>query len=170
MRNLKLNVLIAAVCATAVSTVSGMCLTADAARPIARKQTAAFKHTVPTNVTGTYVLGSGDLANRLRVSQLKNGHIWFFLNAYYPYNDSTGAPSTNMGDAEGNIPLQSHIAVWKSPDGPGKLTFTFSNKQCTIAQDGDDFDCGFGHNVNASGVYRKISARVIPLKRKPAAQ
>ncbi len=160
MKNLELNVLVAVAFTMILNAVPSACFAKDAKDPVSSKPTA------PANVTGTYVTGTGDLANRLRVSQLKNGHIWFFLNAYHTFHDSTGESSANMGSAQGNIPLKGSTALWKAPDGPGKLALTFSNKKCTIKQEGSDADCSFGHNVNASGSYTKISSRVIPLKRK----
>lgn len=117
-----------------------------------------------SSVTGTYVGGSPEMPDRLRVSQLKNGNIWFFLNVYYPYHDQSGELSCSMGSAEGNIPLNNNIAVWRCPDGTGSLKFKFSAQGCSIEQSGSDTDVGFGHNVNATGNYKKIASRVIPLK------
>lgn len=115
--------------------------------------------------TGTYVLGRGQFQNRLRVSQLSNKRIWFFLNAYKEYRSEDGEIGANMGDTGGTIPFTGNKAEWKASDGPGKLQFTFTDTTCTIKQIGSDFECGFGHGVDASGVYQKISSKVIPLKR-----
>lgn len=159
VKDFELKVLVALVLAMILIAVPTECLAKDA------KPSRPAKSTIAGNLTGTYVLGTGELTNRLRISQLKNGHIWFFLNAYYKYHDVSGELGANMGDAEGNLPLQGDTMVWKAADGPGQLTFTFSNGKCVIQQTGSAFDCGFGHNVNASGTYKKISSRVLPLKR-----
>jgi hypothetical protein len=36
----------------------------------------------------------------------------------------------------------------------------FSPDKLEVKQIGDDFDCGFGHNVTANGTFERISSEV----------
>jgi len=69
----------------------------------------------------------------------------------------TLAKSPNMGYAMGEATIQGNVATFIPPDTERcKITVTFLPKRLVVNQDGSDVDCGFGHNVNATGTYRKI--------------
>ncbi len=69
----------------------------------------------------------------------------------------TLAKSPNMGYAMGEAMIEGNIATFIPPDTQGcKITMTFLPGKLVVKQDGSDADCGFGHNVNATGTYRKI--------------
>jgi len=70
----------------------------------------------------------------------------------------TPAKSPNMGYAMGEADIEGNIATFKPPDTERcEITLVFLPKnKMKVAQDGSDFDCGFGHNVYATGIYRKI--------------
>ncbi len=69
----------------------------------------------------------------------------------------TIAKSVNMGYAMGEATIEGNVATFVPPDTQGcKITMTFLRAKLVVKQDGSDFDCGFGHNVNATGTYRKI--------------
>jgi len=70
---------------------------------------------------------------------------------------TTLAKSINMGYAMGEAIIDGNIATFKPPDtGRCEITLVFLPGKLKVTQDGSDADCGFGHNVNATGTYRKI--------------
>ena len=69
----------------------------------------------------------------------------------------TLAKSPNMGYAMGEATIEGNVATFIPPDTQGcKITMTFLPRKIVVKQDGSDADCGFGHNVYATGTYRKI--------------
>jgi hypothetical protein len=69
----------------------------------------------------------------------------------------TLAKSPNMGYAMGEATIDGNIATFKPPDTERcEITLVFLRNKLKVMQDGSDADCGFGHNVNATGTYRKI--------------
>lgn len=63
----------------------------------------------------------------------------------------------NMGYAMGEATIDGNVATFKPPDFEQcKITLVFLPGKLKVTQDGSDADCGFGHNVNATGTYRKI--------------
>jgi hypothetical protein len=70
---------------------------------------------------------------------------------------TTLAKSINMGYAMGEATIDGNIATFKPPDTERcEITLVFLPGKLKVRQDGSDADCGFGHNVNATGTYRKI--------------
>jgi hypothetical protein len=70
----------------------------------------------------------------------------------------TPAKSPNMGYAMGEADIEGNIARFKPPDTERcEITLVFLPGKLKVTQDGSDADCGFGHNVYATGIYRKIS-------------
>src|SRR2546428_12820282 len=69
----------------------------------------------------------------------------------------TLAKSPTMGYAVGEATIEGNVATFIPPDTQGcKITMTFLPGKLVVKQDGSDADCGFGHNVYATGTYRKI--------------
>jgi len=69
----------------------------------------------------------------------------------------TLAKSPNMGYAMAEATIEGNVATFIPPDTERcKITMTFLPGKLVVKQDGSDADCGFGHNVNATGTYRKI--------------
>src|SRR5438874_8743633 len=69
----------------------------------------------------------------------------------------TLAKSPNMGYAMGEATIEGNVATFVPPDTQGcKITMTFLPGKIVVKQDGSDADCGFGHNVYATGTFRKI--------------
>jgi len=69
----------------------------------------------------------------------------------------TLAKSPNMGYAVGEAAIEGNVATFVPPDTQGcKIAMTFLPGKIVVKQDGSDADCGFGHNVYATGTYRKI--------------
>ena len=69
----------------------------------------------------------------------------------------TVSKSPNMGYAMGEAIIDGNIATFKPPDTERcEITLVFLPGKLKVTQDGSDADCGFGHNVYATGTYRKI--------------
>jgi len=69
----------------------------------------------------------------------------------------TASKSPNMGYAMGEATIDGNIATFKPPDTEGcEITLVFLPGKLKVNQDGSDAACGFGHNVYATGTYRKI--------------
>ena len=65
--------------------------------------------------------------------------------------------SVNTGYAAGEATIDGNVATFIPEDTQGcKITTTFLPGKLVVKQDGDDATCGFGHNVYATGTYRKI--------------
>ena len=65
--------------------------------------------------------------------------------------------SPNMGYAAGEATIDGNVATFKPPDTERcTITMVFLPGKLKVTQEGDDADCGFGHNVYATGTYRKI--------------
>ena len=70
---------------------------------------------------------------------------------------TTLAKSINMGYAMGQASIDGNVVTFKPPDFERcEITIVFLPGKLKVTQDGTDFDCGFGHNVMATGTYRKI--------------
>jgi hypothetical protein len=73
------------------------------------------------------------------------------------YMTVSGSP--NMGSAAGEATIDGNIATFKPPDTERcEITLVFLRNELKVMQDGSDADCGFGHNVSATGTYRKIKS------------
>jgi len=69
----------------------------------------------------------------------------------------TVSRSPNMGYASGEAIIDGNIATFKPADTEGcEITLVFLPGKLKVVQEGSDADCGFGHNVYATGTYRKI--------------
>jgi hypothetical protein len=69
----------------------------------------------------------------------------------------TVSKSPNMGNAMGEAVIDGNVATFKPPDTERcEITLVFQPGKLKVMQDGSDADCGFGHNVYATGTYRKI--------------
>jgi hypothetical protein len=66
--------------------------------------------------------------------------------------------SVNTGYASGEATIDGNVATLDLPEfGPCKINMVFlRNGKMKVTQEGSDADCGFGHNVYATGTYRKI--------------
>jgi hypothetical protein len=65
--------------------------------------------------------------------------------------------SVNVGYAMGEATIDGNVATFKPPDTERcEITLVFLPGKLRVEQAGTDADCGFGHNVNATGVYKKI--------------
>jgi hypothetical protein len=99
-------------------------------------------------VNGLYRLDK----NEFRILALGHNKLQVQFDGIYPT-----PKSFNMGYAGGYAIIDGNIATFKPDDaGPCEITIVFLRGKIKVTQAGRDVDCGFGHNVNATGTYRKI--------------
>ena len=69
----------------------------------------------------------------------------------------TLAKSVNTGYASGEAIIDGNVATFKPADTERcEITLVFLPNKLNVMQSGSDADCGFGHNVNATGTYKKV--------------
>jgi len=91
--------------------------------------------------------------NEFRILALGHNKLKVQFDGLY----HTIAKSVNMGSAAGEATIEGNVATFTPEDTQGcKITMTFLPGKLVVKQDGEDFTCGFGHNVNSTGTYRKV--------------
>jgi hypothetical protein len=91
--------------------------------------------------------------NEFRIFALGHNKLKVQFDGVY----HTIAKSVNMGTAAGEATIDGNVATFVPEDAHDcKITMTFLPGKLVVKQDGEDFACGFGHNVNSTGTYRKI--------------
>jgi hypothetical protein len=66
----------------------------------------------------------------------------------------TVAKSPKLGYAMGEATIDGNVATFKPPDFEQcVITIVFLRGKLKVTQEGSDADCGFGHNVNATGSF-----------------
>jgi len=91
--------------------------------------------------------------SEFRILALGHNKLKVQFDGVYP----TLAKSVNLGYAMGEATIDGNIATFKPPNFEQcVITIVFLPGKLKVTQQGDDADCGFGHNVNAAGTYRKI--------------
>ena len=71
----------------------------------------------------------------------------------------TRAGYPNMGYAMGEATIDGNIASFVPPDTRlCEIVLVFLKNKLKVMQSGSDSDCGFGHNVLATGTYRKVKS------------
>ena len=91
--------------------------------------------------------------NEFRILALGHNKLKVQFDGVY----HTVAKSVNIGEASGEATIEGNVATFMPEDTHDcKITMTFLPGKLIVKQDGEDFTCGFGHNVNSSGTYRKI--------------
>lgn len=104
----------------------------------------------PKGLTGTYGLVE-DPDSTIEILQLPDGRLRFHLLALWKgANWKEYGP--NIGEASGVVKLEKNRAVYREDECVLKMTF--AGDTVKIDQTGD---CYFGHNVEASGTYRRMS-------------
>lgn len=114
-------------------------------------------------VTGTFrsyfsgkFKGSYD---EIKIEALGKGKLKVAFNLTYPYVVN-GEMSANLGTNEGVATIEGDTAIFKDKEYE-QCTITLKFTQpgtLVVTQSGSDFECGFGHNVSASGTYKKTSS------------
>jgi hypothetical protein len=93
--------------------------------------------------------------SEFRILALGHNKLKVQFDGVYP----TAGGSVNIGYAAGEATIDGNIATFKPSDTQRcEITLVFLHNKLKVMQDGSDADCGFGHNVYATGTYRKIKS------------
>jgi hypothetical protein len=92
--------------------------------------------------------------NEIRILALGKNKLRVSFDGIY----HTISKSVNTGSTEGEATIEGNVAILDlSEFGRCKITIVFlRNNRIKVTQEGDSPDCGFGHNVHATGTYRKV--------------
>ena len=138
------------------------CVTANAQGPLAVTRVSsqpAGRAVTSEQVNGIYRNGGSEF----RILAL--GHQKLKVQFNGQWMTRWGYP--NLGEAIGEATIEGNVARFIPGDAPKcKITLTFLINRVEVTQEGTDADCGFGHNVMATGTYRRIKGgkpRFIPL-------
>jgi hypothetical protein len=107
-------------------------------------------------VNGTFRARSG---SEFKILALGRGRLRVAFSGVYEFNSAMGRMA-NVGEARGEAEIAGDTAVFL-PEETEQCTITLkflTGSRLQVAQRGTDADCGFGVNVNAGGLYKKISA------------
>ncbi len=98
--------------------------------------------------------------DEIKILALGKGKLKISFDLVYPYVDGTGAMSANTGEAAGTAEIVGDTAIFTPEDSEQcKITLKFlTGGRLKVTQAGADSDCGFGHNVTATGDYKKVSS------------
>jgi len=116
-------------------------------------------------VSGVYRDGTSELRllalnpNKLKIEFKMDWTIegYYTNDGYHP----------NTGDAVGEAIIEGDVARFVAGDTRRcKITLTFLTNRIEVAKEGSAADCGYRHNVVATGTYRRIKgghARLVQL-------
>ena len=111
------------------------------------------------DVVGTYTdsrTGSG-----FSIDRAPQGLLSIDFGGVYPHRMANGEMTANTGEASGTAKLIGDTAIFTPPDTTGcTIKLVFKPRKLIVTQQGNDTDCGFGHNVSADGTYKLTSRRV----------
>ena len=125
---------------------------------IFRSCTNSQTNEVVTKLDGVYRYGDSS-------GEGPNGQVIIFTESddslLFYINISRGAPSYNMGTLYSRIAIKDGQGVFFSREfeigeEACKWSFTFSKNILTIKTIGKNYECGFGGNVWADGIYKKV--------------
>jgi hypothetical protein len=130
--------------------------------PAQQKPSAVKKTAQPSSITGTYK----DVMNTLKVRELPEHKVLLDFAGYYPNVPSSqrrryGADTYNVGSFQETVPLKNSEATvtLKFTHYPCAIQIKFLRDKLRVTQEGTSNDCGFGFNVEAGGLYKKVSSR-----------
>ncbi len=112
-----------------------------------------FRH----SFTGKYKGSSSEI----KIYALGGGKLHIGMDLIYPYTMQNGELMANTGELDGKAAITGDVAVYESEEqGKCRITIKFVRPgTIKVTQDGEDFSCGFGHNVSSDGTYTKISSK-----------
>ncbi len=105
------------------------------------------------DVNGTWKTAHGEF----KIRALGHGVLQIEFSGTYEYESPQG-PMANEGAGSGTASIDGDTATFK-PDGVDDecaITLRFTGGRLVVTQTGV---CGFGHNVSAAGIYRRVSKR-----------
>ena len=124
-----------------------------AAASIVTTRADSDKSVTAAQVNGTWKTNSGEF----KIWALGQQRLQIEFSGTYEYKTPQG-PTANEGEGSGIATIEGDTAIFK-PEGAEeecRITLKFTGGKLLVTQTGI---CGFGHNVSASGTYRKVSAK-----------
>jgi hypothetical protein len=102
-----------------------------------------------------------DFSNQIDILAIGSGEIKISFSLVHPHWNANGESMENYGTAEGTANITGDTAVYKNDEfGPCKITIKFVKPGLIkVTQNGDPSDCGFGGDVFATGIYKKVSSK-----------
>ena len=100
-------------------------------------------------------------SNDVKILALGKNRLRVEFDLVYPYTLRNGEASVNMGGLDTTGEILGDLARL-NPEGLQQCSIEIKFVRpgtIKVTQEGTDADCGFGHNVFASGTYRKVSSR-----------
>ena len=104
-------------------------------------------------VNGTWKMKGGEF----KIWALGQQRLQIEFSGTYEYQSPQG-PTANEGQGSGIARIEGDTAIFK-PEGAEdecKITLKFANEKLVVTQTGI---CGFGFNVTAAGIYKKVSSK-----------
>ena len=115
----------------------------------------------PQMLAGEYVLyGGRGTWETFIVRPASAGNIEFCFSGLWW---GRGEGPSGIGDLHATVPIHDNQAEYSTHEFGEKecrISMKFSPDKLEVKQIGDDFDCGFGHNVTANGTFERISSEV----------
>ncbi|OYT72209.1 MAG: hypothetical protein CFK52_05845 [Chloracidobacterium sp. CP2_5A] len=122
---------------------------------VATAQSAPQKIVTAAQVNGTWQRKDG---SAFKILALGRQRLRVSFDGIYEYRLPDGAPTANIGVGEGVAFIEGDTATFNPMGGEDldcKIRMRFAKGKLIVTQEGV---CGFGHNVTAAGVYRRVSA------------
>ncbi len=119
--------------------------------PLLTSAQSPQRKVTPAQINGVYKDGRNDF----RVLALGHNKLQVQFNGEW----MTRGCYPNLGEAIGEAIIEGNVATFIPGDTTRcKITMTFFPNRMKVIQEGLDADCGFGHNVIATGTYRRVKA------------
>lgn len=126
--------------------------------PVADNAFAQTREAVSAaEVNGTFRTGDGD---EIKILSVGKGKLRVAISAIYTFKMADGGMMANTGEADGTATIEGDTAIFKTKEfGSCAITLHFlAGRKIRVTQAGNDSDCGFGQNVTADGLYKKVSS------------
>jgi len=126
---------------------------------------AQSRPTVPAaEVNGTFKMSfTGkfkEFSNEIKILAVGGGKLRVAFDLVYPYSMQNGEPMVNMGTLDETASIEGDTALIAPEDSKCRIKIKFvTSGTIKVVQEGSDASCGFGHNVSAEGIYKKVSGK-----------
>lgn len=110
-------------------------------------------------VTGTFREAAS--GSEFSILALGRGRLRVGFYGVYAYKMANGEDMANSGEAIGEAEISGDTATF-TPEEFEECAITLkflTGGRLKVTQSGSDAECGFGHNVSADGMYKKVSAK-----------
>jgi hypothetical protein len=100
-------------------------------------------------------------SNTIDIAALGGNKLKVYMNLMHPYEWGSGEQSAHLGDLMGEFVIEGNTATYTGGwQNQCKMTIKFVRSgTIKVTQTGSDADCEFGHNVRATGTYKKVSSK-----------